>query len=147
MRGRDDTTGVALVEAYDLNQAPNSKLGNISTRGFVGTGDDVLIGGFIVGPNTRVVVRAIGPSLGAAGIAGALENPALQLVDANGDVVRANDDWKDGQRAELEAIGIQPSDDRESALIETLTSGNYTAIVRGKNDATGVGLVEVYNVQ
>jgi hypothetical protein len=106
-----------------------------------------MIAGFIAGTNTRVVVRATGPSLTNLGINGALQNPTLQLVDANGGVVRANDNWKDGQRAELEAIGLQPSDDRESALIEILNAANYTAIVRGTNDTTGVAVVEVYNLQ
>jgi hypothetical protein len=146
LRGKADTTGVGLLEAYDLDQRPNSKLANISTRGFVGSGDQVLIGGFIVGPTTRVVVRAIGPSLGNAGVAGALQDPTLQLVNSNGEVVRANDNWKGTQRAELEAIGIQPADDRESALIATLTAGNYTAVVGGAGANTGVGLVEVYNL-
>ena len=146
LRGKDDTTGVGLVEAYDLDQRPNSKLANISTRGLVGSGENVLIGGFIVGPTTKVVVRAIGPSLGNAGVAGALPNPTLQLVNSNGEVVRENDDWKGTQKEEIEAIGIQPSDDRESALIATLTAGNYTAVVRGVGGNTGVGLVEVYNL-
>ena len=145
--GKGGTTGVALVEGYDLDQRPNSKLGNISTRGFVGSGENVLIGGFIVGPTTKVVVRAIGPSLGSAGVGGALQDPSLDLVNANGEVIRTNDDWKGTQRAELEAIGIQPSDDRESALIASLTAGNYTAVVRGAAGGTGVGLVEVYNLQ
>ena len=144
--GKGETTGVALVEGYDLDQRPNSKLANISTRGSVGSGEDVLIGGFIVGPTTKVVVRAIGPSLGNAGVGGALQDPRLDLVNANGEVIRSNDNWKSSQRAELEAIGIQPSDDRESALISTLTAGNYTAVVRGVA-GTGVGLVEVYNLQ
>jgi hypothetical protein len=147
LRGKGDTIGVGLVDGYDLNQDPNSKLGNISTRGFVGAGDDALIAGFISGPNTRVVVRAIGPSLTNLGINGALPNPTLEVVDANGALVRANDDWKTGQRAELEAIGIQPSDDRESALIEVLNAANYTAVVRGTNNTTGVAVVEVYNLQ
>ena len=147
VRGKEDTTGVALVEVYDLDQRTDSKLGNIATRGFVGSDESVLIGGFIVGPTTKVVVRAIGPSLGNAGIEGALQNPMLDLVDANGEVVRTNDNWKGTQRAEIEAIGIQPSDDRESTLIATLTAGNYTAVVRGVGGATGVGLVEVYNLQ
>jgi hypothetical protein len=108
-----------------------------------------MIGGFIVGGGgggTRVVVRALGPSLGAQGVEGALQDPTLQLVDANGSEIQVNDNWRDGQRAELEAIGIQPSDERESALLATLASGNYTAIVKGQGDGTGVGLVEVYNV-
>ena len=147
LRGVGDTTGVGLIEVYDLEQRPDSKLANISSRGFVFTGENVLIGGFIVGPATKVVVRAIGPSLGNGGVAGALQDPTLDLVNANGEVLRTNDNWKGTQRAELEAIGIQPSDDRESALVATLTAGNYTAVVRGVGSNTGVGLVEVYNVQ
>ena len=145
--GKDGSTGVALVEGYDLDQRDNSKLGNISTRGFVGSGEDVLIGGFIAGPSTRVVVRAIGPSLGNGGVQGALQDPTLELVDSNGAVIRANDNWKGTQQAELEAIGIQPSDDREAALIGSLIPGNYTAVVRGVSGGTGVALVEVYNLQ
>jgi hypothetical protein len=147
LRGNGNITGVGLVDGFDLNQDPNSKLANISTRGFVGAGDSALIAGFISGPNTRVVVRALGPSLTNLGINGALQNPILQLVDANGVVVRSNDDWKTGQRTELEAIGIQPSDDRESALIEVLNAANYTAVVRGVSNTTGVAVVEVYNLQ
>lgn len=147
VRGKGDTTGVALVEGYDLEQRPDSKLANISTRGFVGGGDDVLIGGFIAGPSTRVVVRATGPSLGAVGIQGALQDPTLQLVNSNGEALFANDNWKGTQRQELEATGLQPSDDREAAIVATLTAGKYTAVVKGAAGNTGVGLVEVYNLQ
>ena len=151
LRGSGNSTGIAVVEAYDLNQAADSKFANIATRGFVETGNSVMIGGLIVGPNggssVKVVVRAIGPSLGNFGIAGAVQDPTLDLVDSNGAIIRSNDNWKlGGQQAELTAIGLQPSDDRESALIETLTPGAYTAIVRGSGNTTGVGLVEVYNV-
>ena len=146
VRGRDESTGVGLVEVYDLDQRPNSKLANISTRGVVGTQDNRLIGGFIVGPQTRIAVRAVGPSLGAAGITGALQDPLLELVNANGEVVRANDNWKGTQRAELEALGLQPADDRESAIIATLPAGAYTAVVGGVGENGGVGLVEVYNL-
>lgn len=147
VRGKDNTTGIGLVEAYDLDQRPNSKLVNISTRGVVGSGDDVLIGGFIVGPTTRVVVRAIGPSLANAGIQGSLQDPILELVNANGQVIRANDNWQGIQKAEIKATGLQPSDERESALLATLTAGSYTAVVRGATDGSGIGLVEVYNLQ
>jgi len=146
VRGKGETTGVALVEAFDLEQRPDSKLVNISTRGFVASGENVLIGGFIVGPTTRVAVRAIGPSLAAAGVAQPLQDPVLQVVNSNGQVVRTNDNWEGPQKAEIEAIGIAPSDKRESALIETLTAGSYTAVVRGVAGGTGVGLVEVYNL-
>ena len=150
MRGAGGTSGVGLVEVYDLAQGAQAQLVNISTRGLVQTGDNVMIGGFIVGGGgggpTRVIVRAIGPSLGAAGVQGALQDPTLSLVNSNGVVVRANDNWKDSQRQAIQDSGIKPSDDRESALIEVLNAGGYTAIVRGKGNTTGVGLVEVYNV-
>ena len=151
LRGSGNTTGIGVVEAYDLDQVADSKLANIATRGFVETGDNVMIGGLIVGPqdgqNAKVVVRAIGPSLGAFGIAGALQDPTLDFVNANGVILRSNDNWKlGGQQAELIALGLQPSDDREAALIETVAPGAYTAVVRGINNAIGVDLVEVYNV-
>jgi WD40 repeat protein len=151
VRGKNGTTGIGVVEAYDLNQAAKSKLANLATRGFVETGDNVMIGGLIVGPqgaaNTKVVVRAIGPSLSKFGINGALQNPTLDLVNSSGAVIRSNDNWKLTQRTEIEALNLQPSDDRESALVQTLAPGNYTAIVRGAGNTTGVGLVEVYNVE
>ena len=149
VRGKSDATGIGLVEVYDLAQSADSKLANISTRGFVETGEQVMIGGFIAGGgngSARVVVRAIGPSLANAGVAGALQDPTLQLVDANGSEIRANDDWKESQQGELEALQIAPGSDYESALVVTLSGGNYTAVVRGKDGGTGVGLVEVYNV-
>ena len=150
LRGSGNSTGIGVVEAYDLDQAANSKLANIATRGFVETGNNVMIGGLIVGPagdlNSKVVVRAIGPSLGNFGIQGALQDPTLELVNSSGTVLRANNDWKDAQRMEIEAVNLQPSDDRESALVETVAPGAYTAIVRGVGNTSGVGLVEVYNV-
>jgi hypothetical protein len=132
-------------------------LANISTRGFVDTGDNAMIGGFIVGNASvggfaRVMVRAIGPSLSAAGVPGALEDTTLELFDGNGSTVASNDNWKlrpdaSSQQAEVEATTIPPKDDRESALVSTLAPGNYTAVVRGKSNATGVALVEAYNLQ
>ncbi|HVF70250.1 MAG TPA: LamG domain-containing protein [Chthoniobacterales bacterium] len=147
LRGKDGTTGVALLESYDLEQRQDSKLANIATRGFVGSGDSVLIAGFIAGPQTRVVVRAIGPSLGALGIQGPLQDPTLQVVDAQGGIVRSNDDWEQSQGAEIQALGLQPADSHESALIENIAAGSYTAVVRGKNNSTGVAVVEVYNLE
>jgi hypothetical protein len=147
VRGSGNSTGIGLVDGYDLEQGPNSKLGNIATRGFVSTGDNVLIGGFIAGPATRVAIRAIGPSLGPLGIGNPLQDPTLELVDASGTVVRANDNWRGVQQSDIEALGLQPSDDRESTLIESLNAGNYTAIVRGAQNSTGVAVVEVYNLQ
>jgi hypothetical protein len=156
LRGKGDTPGIGVVEAYDLNQGANSKFGDIATRGFVDTNDNVMIGGLIVGPanaaSTKVVVRAIGPSLTNFGIAGALQDPTLELHDSSGTTLAENDNWKtrpDGssQEAEIVATGLQPGDDRESALVQTLPPGGYTAIVRGRTNTTGVGLVEVYNLQ
>lgn len=148
VRGKDGTTGVALVEVYDLNPTTDSLFANISTRGLVGTGDDVLIGGFILGNNAaeRVVVRALGPSLANKGVSGVLQDTVLELHDMNGSVI-TNDDWNATQAAELQAVGLGPDDPRESAILATLPPGPYTAIVRGKNGTTGVGLVEIYDVQ
>ncbi len=151
VRGANGTTGVGLVEAYDLDQPADSKLANISTRGFVDTGDNVMIGGFIIGPDgfgdATVLVRAIGPSLENFGVANALQDPTLELFDGNGDTIMTNEDWRDTQDAEITATGLMPTDDRESAILQTLAPGNYTAIVRGALDTTGVGLVEVYDLQ
>lgn len=148
VRGLNDSSGVALVEAYDLSSSSNSKLANISTRGKVEAGENVMIGGFIVGGNeeTAVAVRAIGPSLGALGIAGALSDPTLAVHDGNGSLLAQDDDWRMYQEQELIDSGLAPSDDRESAMLLTLQPGAYTAIVRGKDDTGGVGLVEVYNL-
>ena len=155
LAGKNGGTGVGVVEVYDLAQGANSKLGNISSRGFVDTGDNVMIGGFIVGgggDSARVLVRALGPSLTGFGVAGALGDPTLELHDGNGTTIATNDNWRtrpDGssQQAQIEATAIPPTNDLESALVQTLPPGNYTAIVRGKNNTTGVGLVEVYNLQ
>ena len=152
LRGNDATTGVGLVEAYDLDQSVDSQLANISTRGFVDTGDNVMIGGFIIGPKqlgdftlvSTVVVRAIGPSLGDFGVANSLQDPTLELHDENGTMIAFNDDWKDSQQAEIEAAQLAPSDNRESAILIQVLSDPYTVIVRGKGDTTGVALVEVY---
>jgi hypothetical protein len=151
--GKEGATGVALVEAYDLGTASldtsgSAKLANISTRGFVDTGNSVMIGGFIIRsqPN-RVIVRGIGPSLGASGIQGALQDTTLELRDSNGSLIRANDDWRSDQEQEIIDTTIPPADNRESAIVATLNPGAYTGIVAGKNGTTGVGLVEVYALQ
>jgi PKD domain len=150
-RGKNNTTGVGLVEAYDLDTTENSQLANISTRGLVGTGDHALIGGFIAGGGsagpTRVVVRAIGPSLQSKGVQNALADPTLELHDGQGNILASNDNWKDTQQTDIQNSGLAPSDDRESAIfVPALGPGPYTAIVRGKNDTTGIGLVEEYNI-
>jgi uncharacterized delta-60 repeat protein len=151
VRGKNGATGVGLVEVYDLALGNNSKLANISTRGFVDTGDNVMIGGFIVGgdaaDHTRIVVRAIGPSLSSLGLTNALQDPTLSLYDSNGNVMATNDNWRDGHQPEVETAGLAPTDDRESALFQSLSPGAYTAIVSGKGGTAGVGLVEAYNVQ
>jgi hypothetical protein len=124
---------------------------NISTRAFVQTGDNVLIGGFIMNGNSQVsdtvVVRAIGPSLTAFGVPNALQDPMLELHGPNGAVITTNDNWKDTQQALIQSTGLAPTDDRESAIYATLPAGHYTAVVRGVGNATGNAMVEVYNLQ
>lgn len=149
VRGKNSTTGIALVEVYDLSSDTPSKVVNISTRGFVQTGDNRLIGGFIVGggtdANLEVVVRAIGPSLSEAGIANPLADPFLDVRDANGNTLRTNDDWKEDEKAgKVSEFGLAPKNDAESALYLILPPGAYTAIVSGNGGSIGVGLVEVY---
>jgi hypothetical protein len=147
--GKDGQAGVGLVEGYDLDQAADSQLANISTRGFVETGTNVMIGGFILGGeagNANVLVRALGPSLTPLGVTGALADPTLELHDANGALIGSNDNWKDAQQSEIEATGLQPSNDLEAAIFETLAPGAYTAIVAGNGELTGVALVEVYRL-
>jgi plastocyanin len=148
--GKNGGTGIGLVEVYDLDQSESSQLANISTRASVQTGNNVMIGGFILGgggANTTVLIRALGPSLTQFGITGALSDPMLELHDSNGAVVGSNNNWKETQESEIEATGLQPSDDAESALLETLGPSAYTAIVTGQGGVTGVGLVEVYRLQ
>jgi hypothetical protein len=147
LRGNLDGTGIGLVEAYDLDQQSPAQFANIATRGKVETGDDVMIGGFIVGGETssRMLIRAIGPSLSKVGVPGVLEDPVLELYNANG-LVMANDDWRTAQADELTRTNAAPSDERESALLVNLSPGGYTAVVRGKNETTGVAVVEVYNL-
>ena len=145
VRGVNNGTGVGLVEAYDLNRTVDSKLGNISTRGLVQTGDNVLIAGTIVvgQVSQKVIVRGIGPSLN---ITGKLEDPILELRDTNGQLIASNDNWRTDQEAEIIATTIPPSNDLESAIVRTLAPSNYTAIVRGVNGTTGIALVEAYGL-
>ena len=147
LRGSNNTTGVALVEGYDLDPSADSVLGNISTRGFVDTGDNVLIGGIITGSAGNVLIRAIGPSLLNFGIQNPLQDPALYLHDGNGDIIASNDNWKESnEQSAIAGTGISPTNDNESAIFVTLVPGNYTAIVSGISGGTGVGLIEVYPV-
>jgi hypothetical protein len=146
VRGADNTTGIATVEVYDLDRTVDSTLANISTRGFVQTGDDVLFAGTIVLGQTsqRVLVRAIGPSLT---IAGKMLDPTMELRDANGGLIRANDNWRTGgQETDIIASTIPPSHDSEAAIVADLPANgaSYTAIVRGAENATGIAVVEVY---
>jgi hypothetical protein len=145
VRGLNNTTGTGVVDAYDLSPASPAKLANIATRGLIQPGDQLMIAGFIIqNAPVRAVVRAIGPSLVAFGIPNALPNTTLQLRDQNGTVVRENDDWRTTQQTELEATGLQPTNDLEAALVDTLPPGQYTAQVRGNPESTGIGVVQVY---
>jgi hypothetical protein len=147
VRGAGDTEGIALAEVYDLDAGGDSELANISTRGSVETGDNILIGGFILrGNSATVLLRAIGPELTAHGVPNALEDPTMELRDINGALLMANDNWKDNQQAEINGTGIAPTDDRESAIFQLLSGGNYTVIVRGKDGTVGIGLVEAYRL-
>ena len=144
---RTNQPGQALVEVYDL--APgDSLLANISTRGKVEIGDGVMIGGFIIGgeDQTKVLVRAIGPSLAGQGILFPLVDPVLEIHDSAGTLISTNDNWRSTQQNEIIATGIAPTNDKESAILLTLDPASYTAIVRGQNSTTGVALVEVYNL-
>jgi hypothetical protein len=152
VRGNTGTpqAGVALVEVYDLDTAVNSKLSNLSTRAHIGTGNSVVIAGFILGSKTgddRIVIRGIGPSLTAFGVPDALQDPMLELRDQNGNLLRSNDDWQSdsAQAAEITSAGLAPSNTKESAIAASLPPGAYTAILGGVNNSTGVGLVEVYD--
>jgi hypothetical protein len=149
--GKNNGTGVGLVEVYDTNRAADSQLANLSTRGFVQAGNNVMIGGFILGgdnDSTRVAVRGIGPSLSQFGLSPVLADPTLELHDNNGVTLVSNDNWQDdpAQAAQLTANGLALPDPNESGIFQLLTPGNYTAILAGKNGGTGIGLVEVYNV-
>lgn len=154
LSGKDGGTGVGSVEVYDLDEAADSRLANISTRGFVDTGDNVMIAGLIVGGGTpngsaNVVVRALGPSIR---VSDALANPTVELHDENGTTIAFNDDWKtrpDGssQQAEIEATTVSPSNELEAAFVRRLPPGSYTSIVRGKDGTTGIALVEAYHLR
>ena len=152
VRGKGSTTGIAVVEVYDLDSSTSPQLANLSTRGFVETGDNVMIGGFIRGGNnnlTRIALRGIGPSLSGSSVPNPLQDPTLELHDSNGAVLSSNDNWQDDpvSAAQLMASGLAPQNKFESGIFITLRPGQFTAILRGKNNTTGIGLVEVYNLQ
>ena len=151
LRGMGMTSGVGLVEIYDLDQGAASKLANLSTRAFVETGDNIVIAGFILGNNSgndRIVVRGIGPSLTAAGVPNALADPTLELRNGNGALLIANNDWQDdpAQAALITAAGLAPTNTLESGIAETLSPGLYTVLLAGLNNGSGVGLVEIYDL-
>jgi hypothetical protein len=151
VKGKNNTSGVALVEVYDLSQAVASKLANISTRAFVSTGANIMIAGFILGNGAgadNIIVRGIGPSLASFGVPNVLANPTLELRNSNGALIRANDDWMDDptQKALIMAAGLAPTNNLESAIAATLSPGQYTALLAGVNSGTGNGLVEVYDL-
>jgi hypothetical protein len=149
LRGNGNATGIGLVEVYDLQTSATSKLGNLSTRGLVGSTQNVMIGGTIVtGPDAaRVVFRALGPSLAAAGIQNPISDPLLDLFDANGAKISSNNNWKDSQQVAIAGAGLAPSSDLESAILADLAPGNYTAVVNSANGASGIALVEAYHLQ
>jgi glucose/arabinose dehydrogenase len=151
VRGKNSRQGVALAEVYDIDRAADSQLANISGRSFVQTSNDVMIGGFIIGNNigaSKVVVRAIGPSLSQHGLRTVLADPILELYDGNGALLESNDNWRDDpdQAARISAANLAPPNPLESAIWASLAPGNYTAIVRGKNNGVGIGLVEIYSL-
>jgi hypothetical protein len=151
LKGKNNGTGVGLVEVYDLAQAVASKLANLSTRAFVSTGSNVVIAGFILGGNSgnaSIVLRGIGPSLTGFGVPNALANPTLELRNSNGALLSSNDDWQDdpAQAAIISAAGLAPTNTLESGIAATLSPGLYTALLAGLNNGTGIGLVEVYDL-
>jgi hypothetical protein len=148
LSGKDTPSGNGLIEVYDLAPATNATLANVSTRGYVGAGDDAMIGGVIIdsGENPIVVLRALGPTLAAAGVVEPLLDPTIELHDGNGAVIAFNDDWKKGQPESVIATQLAPGNDTEAVIVAFPAPGNYTAVVRGKADTTGVALVEVYRL-
>ncbi|MEY2562741.1 MAG: outer rane lipase/esterase [Verrucomicrobiota bacterium] len=148
LSGVNATAGNGLIEVYDLETGTSSTFGNVSTRGYVGAGDNAMIGGLIIGDGELpiVVLRAIGPTLMSSGIGAPLFDPTIELHDGNGTIIAFNDNWKEGQPQAVVATQFAPSDDRESVIVAFLAPGNYTAVVRGKADTTGVALFEAYRI-
>jgi hypothetical protein len=150
VKGKNNTSGVALVEVYDFSQAASAKLANISTRAFVSTGSDLVIAGFILGGGSAdgsIAVRGIGPSLTGLGVSNALADPILELRDGNGALLVSNNDWQDNptQAAELIAAGLALANNLEAGITATLPPGLYTALLAGVDNGTGIGLVELYD--
>jgi hypothetical protein len=151
LRGRSNTIGIALAEAYDLDQGVDSKMANLSTRAFVNTDNNIVIAGFVLSAGgvgqDRLIVRGIGPSLAGFGISPVLANPTLELRDNNGTLLLANNDWQENpdQAQEINAAGLAPANSLESAMAATLPPGLYTALLAGRNNGTGIGVIEVYD--
>jgi hypothetical protein len=150
VRGRNNASGAALIEVYDLNAGATSRLGNLSTRAFVSTGDNIVIAGLFLGNGTgadRIIVRGLGPSLSGFGLSPLLANPTLEFRNSNGTLVLTNNDWQDNaaQAAELTAAGLAPTNNLESAIAATLPPDLYTALLAGLNNGTGIGIVEIYD--
>jgi hypothetical protein len=150
VKGRNTTSGVALIEVYDLNQDATSRLANLSTRAFVSTGNDIVIAGFVLSDGNgsdRIVVRGLGPSLSGFGLSPLLANPTLELRNGNGSLVLTNNDWQDNpaQAAELTAAGLAPTNNLEAAIAATLPPDLYTALLAGLSNGTGIGIVEIYD--
>ena len=149
LTGQNASSGTGLVEVYDLSPQSNSRLANISTRASVGPLDDALVTGFIVGDvgGTTVVVRALGSSLASFGLTEVLSDPTLTICDSTGTVIASNDNWQDDvNEIDIQKNGLAPTDPSESAIVLHLPAGAYTAIVRGANGGTGIGLAEVYTL-
>ena len=149
LRGANNGTGVGLIEVYDLDASGPAKVINISTRGFVLTGENVMIGGLTITGSERsqLVVRAIGPSLGAFGIPDPLADPFLEIHDGNGATIQTNNNWREDQEATaLQSTGLAPSTDLESAILISVVPGNYTAVVKGADGGVGNAVVEVYKL-
>ena len=148
-KGANPAPGIGLVEVYDITALADAKFVNMSTRGFVGTGDNVLISGFIIGDvdSATVIVRALGPSLASYGVSGVLSDPTLTIYDSTGSVIASNDNWEtDPNAIYVQKNGLTPPNGFESALVLHLPAGAYTAVVRSANGGTGVGLAEVYTL-
>lgn len=152
VKGKNNTSGTALIEIYDLNRDVDSKLANLSTRGLVGTNDNIIIGGFLLSNGAtmdRVIVRGIGPSLAPAifPVNAVLANPTLELRDSDGMLIISNNNWQDDpvQAAEIVAAGLAPTNALESGLVADLPPGLYTALLSGVNQGTGIGVVEIYD--
>ena len=150
LAGKDGSTGVGLVEIYDVSQTADAQLANISTRGLVQNGSNVMIGGFILGGgnSAQVAIRGIGPSLGQFGLSPLLADPILELHNSDGTLLTSNDDWQSDptSAAQLSAHGLAPANEKESGILAGLPPGAFTAVLAGKNGGTGIGLVEIYNV-